>query len=484
MVVLARPSRSTAATLVVSVLLLFLRSTRDAKLQALLTWWELSATEESGTLLNSLPCLGTAASQAVLIRMTLQSGAQHTVRILLDIPSRHRHKLKLLIFFAGASLGPEHYGWLSKLPLAVVRVPSVHDPTEHNRCTVADGIAVLSAVREFARTNPRFPLYGRLDGTVLLGGHSFGGGVAIEVAMHALAATRSAPVPVPIAGLLMLAPQMMNNPWGNTARAASSIRVPALVVGGEMDCSATGPSAVHASTVLLPLLPARRKALVVLAGHGHEGWARRPCRNDSHYARTALNDRGPCHVTSREGDRSSLSAIGDGVGAEVIAAFLEYTQSLAIREPAAWGRFIGQMAQGVSERRWWYTEGQSAEAAAEVAARSRCPCANNATFMAELSDAQMQAIGRQAVASFASATAALEAQQKDALDDAFWASASGRPMGSCVVDTTVYPSSMQAECTSERFRFCWPNLVCEQPSPICWRRLDASLSPLSGFVIK
>lgn len=494
MAVLARPARSATWSTVLSVAAMLLqRRTCNAQLQALRRW-EPTTTEQSGTtVLNMLPCLGTGASQAVLLHIALPSGEMHTVRVLIDVPKVAGHQ-SLLIFFAGASLGPEHYGWLNKLPLAVVRVPSVHDAHEHNRCTVADGLAVLQAVRELSVNDPRFPLFGRLKDTVLIGGHSFGGGAAIELAMHALAAR------APVVGLIMLAASLMNTPWGNTARAASTIHVPSLVVSSEMDCTTGGPSAVDAASFLVPLLPAHRKAHVVLAGYGHEGWARRPCQNDSHFARSALDDndsdyarkaldeRGPCQIAAprAEEDRPGLSVIGDSVGAEVVTAFIEYTQTLDNRtqlaedviERTAWARFARQMARGVSERRWWYTESAPAGAArAHAATGSACPCANNATFMAHLSDTQMRHIGQQHVASFDStATSASEAQKAHALENAFWTSAGRRPRGSCDVDAAVYPSSVQAECASERFRFCFPNFVCDQPNPFCFKSGSREMS--------
>lgn len=181
---------------------------------------------------------------------------------------------------------------------------------------------------ELSKGDPTSPFFGKLDDTVVLGGHSMGGGVTVLSAGMDKA---------PVNGIAMFAPGLYTS-LGLKPDATSylaNVTMPALIVSGSMDC---GPNALDKQAQpAFDGLGSKTKVLVVLKGANHCQWTQ-SFEKGFGVCKASGNE---CHSITRAFQHQS--------GASLVNAFIGGLES-----DEGWNGFEQLLALGEAMGTWTY----------------------------------------------------------------------------------------------------------------------------------
>jgi len=250
--------------------------------------------------------------------------------------------LPLYVFGHGFDCQAADYSWLcdtadvvTALVVSSDLIPFLPDTKD----LALDQAFLSSTLPTIAHNDSTSPLYGRLSGQSVLGGHSMGGGTTVLAADHSYAPAAS------VKALALFAPGLYTNPPAYPHKA--NVNAPVLIVSGAMDC---GPNQL--SKEALPLyqsVNSSQKALVVLNGANHCGWTS---------ATKGVCKPGECHAITRDAQHS--------FGRELLGAFLP-----AVLGGVTWGQFEQFLANGQQKGTWSYLTMNSAPTRNVT---NTCPC--------------------------------------------------------------------------------------------------------------
>lgn len=253
----------------------------------------------------------------------------------------------LLIFGHGAGCDAEDYQYFcQKFATAMIYQDSLAGavfPADFDVAAEAlDAKFLASELIELSGTDASSPLYKKLNGRVILGGHSMGGGMAVLATGMDSASVN---------GIAMFAPGLYTKPDGTPF--LKNISAPALVVSGSMDC---GQNALNKQAQpAFDGLSSKTKVLVVLKGANHCQWIQ-PFEKVFGVCSMMKNE---CHGISRS-DQHSLGAA------------LAYSFSLALQGKEQWEKFEKQLAQGEADGVWTYFSSVTSPKGKLL--RNDCPC--------------------------------------------------------------------------------------------------------------
>eukprot|EP00929_Paragymnodinium_shiwhaense_P039155 TRINITY_DN20590_c0_g1_i5.p1 TRINITY_DN20590_c0_g1~~TRINITY_DN20590_c0_g1_i5.p1 ORF type:complete len:412 (+),score=90.19 TRINITY_DN20590_c0_g1_i5:72-1238(+) len=183
----------------------------------------------------------------------------------LCIPQGQQAKqLSLYVSGHGFDCRPDDYVYFCSSGRVVAMVyEASHVALDLNTKSLGQDAAFLaSELPRQARDNPKSPLYGKLGGHVVLGGHSMGGGTSV------LAFSDPAHKPA-VSGMALFAPGLYTIP--SATPYLKNVDVPALIVSGADDC---GTNALpKQAQPAFDGLNSTKKVLVVLKGANHCQWA-------------------------------------------------------------------------------------------------------------------------------------------------------------------------------------------------------------------
>lgn len=286
----------------------------------------------------------------VLASATATSHAQiETVELELSDPERPERTVKakfcapsengphpLLVFGHGAGCAADDYAYFCQTAATAMvyqedQVMSDFDMDGH----AVDMKFLAEKLPEASRSDSDSPVYGLLDGTVVIGGHSMG---ASEAAM---AAGTHGAVPD---GLLLIAP--------GSAPPVSNVTVPALVVAGTYDC---GPGAVDKlKPEFYDTLGSEERILMSLEGANHCQWTI-PTEAGFGICKSVKE----CNGIERD--------VQQQLGNRLLADFLG-----ALKGGDAWDGYEQALAKGEADGTWAYLSSKTSDAGKTVS--NDCPC--------------------------------------------------------------------------------------------------------------
>lgn len=196
---------------------------------------------------------------------------------------------------------------------------------------------------ELANTDTSSPLYGRLDGTVVIGGHSMGGGATV------LATGKENASPDALA---LFAPGLYTKP--DATEFLPNIQAPTLIVSGSMDC---GSNALDKQAQpAFDGLSSEQKVLVVLKGANHCQWA---SPEEKLLGVCKTFEKNECHaIDIREQQR---------MGNQLLASFVN-----GLKGEAAWNSFEADLYIGEQAGRWTYFSSKTSDESKTL--NNDCPC--------------------------------------------------------------------------------------------------------------
>lgn len=265
----------------------------------------------------------------------------------------------LLIFGHGAGCDAEDYQYFcQKFATAMIYQDSPAGaifPADFDVAAEAlDAKFLAKQLIEISRSDTGSPLYKKLDGQVIIGGHSMGGGMAVLSAGMDSAS---------VSGLAMFAPGLYTKPDGTPY--LKNITVPALVVSGSMDC---GQNALDKQAQpAFDGLSSKTKVLVVLKGANHCQWIQ-PFEKVFGVCSMMKNE---CHGISRSEQHS-------------LGTSLAYNFSLALQGNEQWDEFEKQLARGEADGVWTYFSSKTSPQGKHL--HNDCPCDHS-------TDSKMENVG-------------------------------------------------------------------------------------------
>jgi len=234
------------------------------------------------------------------------------------------------------------YAWLCSTPGLVSALVISSDFTPYlpdTKDMALDQAFLTKALPELA-ANSSSPLFGRLNGKAILGGHSMGGGTTVLAADPSFAPGAS------IDALAFLAPGLYTLPPAYSHKA--SVTAPLMIVSGSEDC---GPNQLPKEALpLYSSVNSTTKALVLLRGANHCQWS---TPTDGGVCSAA-----ECHNITRDAQQSQ--------GRKLLAAFLP--ASLGV---SSWADFEAFLMAGEKSGEWDYVTMNSA---ANKTLTNDCPC--------------------------------------------------------------------------------------------------------------
>jgi len=249
--------------------------------------------------------------------------------------------LPLYVFAHGFDCFAPDYEWLCFTPGVVTAIVVSSDiiPFVPDTKDLALDQAFLSVALPAMANQKDSPLFGKLSGKAVLGGHSMGGGTSV------LAADKAFVQKAQVDAVALLAPGLYTKPAGYSHMAA--IQAPVLIVSGAMDC---GPNALpKQAQPLYGNVSSTTKALVVLRGANHCQWTS---------ATRGVCAKAECHDLNQDAQQSA--------GRELIASFI-----LATVGGGSWAAFEDELSKGQQALRWEYITMLSSSGANIT---NSCPC--------------------------------------------------------------------------------------------------------------
>ena len=188
---------------------------------------------------------------------------ERSIPVALSLPSAGSPPAPLLVYGPGTGESLDNHHWISAVDrLAIVRVQPWHDPVYHACEYTVDMTFVAEELIRQAGEDELSPVHGRLSGQVVFGGHSMGGGSAINAAVLA-------PEGMAVGGYVGLGLDVFTTPWDAAKKlTAPNLTVPALIVSGTRDCFTPIPWNSAPLFELLSHSP-RKAHVVLIGGHVH-----------------------------------------------------------------------------------------------------------------------------------------------------------------------------------------------------------------------
>jgi len=208
-----------------------------------------------------------------------------------------------------------------------------------------DAKFLATKLPELAKKDPSTAFYEKLDGTVIMGGHSMGGGMTVLSVGENSAAVN---------GVALFAPGLYTKP--DATPFLKNITAPALVVSGSMDC---GQNALDKQArPAFDGLASQTKVLLVLKGANHCQWIQ-PFEKGLGVCSTF--EKNECHGIDR--------ATQHKLGAQLVRAFND-----GLKSSEAWSAFEKFLASGEAAGTWTYFSSKTSPAGKIV--HNDCPCSS------------------------------------------------------------------------------------------------------------
>jgi len=245
----------------------------------------------------------------------------------------------LFLYGHGAGCAPDDYDYFCSVAATGMiyqpwgsLFPDGDFPDDFDTADQALDQALLTTLlQEQAATNESSPLYGSLDGTVILGGHSMGGGMTV-LATGMDGANEHA------SGLALFAPGVyVTTPSGEPY--LGNITIPVLLVSGAVDC---GMNALEKQAQrAFDAFASERKFLVVPKGANHCQWTD-PTKDPAHGICKSLVET-ECH------------GIEIGVQHDLANRLVRtFTAALHAGTDEGWSSFEADLAAGEAAGTWQY----------------------------------------------------------------------------------------------------------------------------------
>lgn len=285
-------------------------------------------------------------TRTAIIDLELKDPARphRTVRAKFCMPSTDA-SFPLYIFGHGAGCVAEDYEYFCETAAtAMIYQRSAAGPlfpVDFDTANAAIDMKFLSTqLIEVSQIDSTSPLFGRLDGTVIIGGHSMGGGETV------LAAGKEGASPDAVA---LFAPGLYTKPDGTEF--LPNIQAPTLIVSGSMDCGSNALD--QQAQPAFDGLASEAKVLVVLKGANHCQWTA-PMEKLVGVCKTF--EKNECHaIDMREQQR---------LGNQLLASFARGLKD--------WNSFEADLQMGETAGRWTYFSSKTSEAGKML--HNECPC--------------------------------------------------------------------------------------------------------------
>lgn len=249
----------------------------------------------------------------------------------------------LYIFAHGFDCRGIDYAWLCSTPgvVSALVISSDITPFLPDTKDLALDQAFLSVALPALAQNSSSPVYGKLSGRTVLGGHSMGGGTSVLAADASFAPSGA------IDALALFAPGLYTLPPAYSHRA--NVKAPLMVVSGAMDC---GPNQLPKEA--LPLytdVNSTTKALIVLKGANHCQWS-----TPTHGGVCSAPE---CHAIDRSAQQNA--------GRRLLGAYV----GAVLGSNANWDTFESFLAAGAKAGEWTYLTMRSQQG---TNITNNCPC--------------------------------------------------------------------------------------------------------------
>jgi len=287
---------------------------------------------------------GGTRSAIIDLELTDPARPDRTVRAKFCMPSSNE-AFPLYIVGHGAGCVAEDYQYFCETTAtAMVYQKSPAGPifpVDFDSASAAIDMKFLSTqLIELSQTDASSPLFGRLDGTVIIGGHSMGGGATV------LATGKEGASPD---GLALFAPGLYTKP--DATEFLPNIQAPTLIVSGSMDCGSN--SLDKEAQPAFDGLSSESKVLVVLKGANHCQWT---SPEEKLLGVCKTFEKNECHsIDRREQQR---------LGNKLFASFARGLND--------WNSFEADLAIGESAGLWNYFSSKTS--APSKMLQNDCPC--------------------------------------------------------------------------------------------------------------
>lgn len=224
-------------------------------------------------------------------------------------------------------------------------VGSVFPADFDSAAAALDGKFLAAQLPKIARTDQSSPVYRKLDGAVVMGGHSMGGGMTVLSVGQDSA---------PVNGVALFAPGLYTKP--DATPFLKNITVPALIVSGSMDC---GVNALDKQArPAYEGLASMTKVLLVLKGANHCQWIQPFEKGLGVCSTFAKNE---CHSIERAKQHE--------LGAWLVGRFTK-----GLKSSEDWSQFEEFLRDGEIKGRWSYISSRSSPESKTV--HNDCPCSS------------------------------------------------------------------------------------------------------------
>jgi predicted dienelactone hydrolase len=289
-----------------------------------------------------------APSQTRTVNLEVKDPARNrVVKMKFCMPSGNG-SWPLYIFGHGAGCDAEDYQYFCQVAAtAMVYQDSSAGPifpADFDTAAAAiDAKFLAEKLPQLSQSTSSYPFYERLDGTIIMGGHSMGGGMTV------LSVGRET---AKVDGVALFAPGLYTKI--DAAPFLKNISVPALVVSGSMDC---GPNSLDKEArPAFNGLASASKVLVVLKGANHCQWIE---PFEKGFGVCSTFEKNECHSITRAEQHSH--------GADLVRAFTKGLRSLS-----DWDEFEKFLASGEAAAMWTYFSSKTSPASKTL--HNDCPC--------------------------------------------------------------------------------------------------------------
>jgi pimeloyl-ACP methyl ester carboxylesterase len=245
-----------------------------------------------------------------------------------------KHMQPLYIFGHGAGCAADDYMYFCQVAAtaSIFQKSPAGDifPVDFDSPSAALDAKFLAQHLPKVAQDPSSSLFGKLDGRVILGGHSMGGGMTVLAAGKERTGAD---------GIALFAPGLYTKP--DATPFLKNITVPALVVSGAMDCDANALN--KQAQPLFDGLASSTKVLVVLKGANHCQWTY-PTEKGLGVCKTF--EKNECHGIPRAAQQLH--------GAELFMQF-----AAGIR--GKWQDFEDFLSQGEKDGTWTFVSSKSSD---------------------------------------------------------------------------------------------------------------------------
>eukprot|EP01063_Lacrimia_lanifica_P039135 TRINITY_DN851_c1_g1_i1.p1 TRINITY_DN851_c1_g1~~TRINITY_DN851_c1_g1_i1.p1 ORF type:complete len:305 (+),score=96.53 TRINITY_DN851_c1_g1_i1:50-964(+) len=251
----------------------------------------------------------------------------------------------LYVFGHGAGCAAADYQYFCSVAatLMVYHGSDLVFPADFDSAAAAlDAKFLAATVVNASRTDASAAFYGKLNGDVVVGGHSMGGGMAgLAVGMDAM----------PAAGVAVFAPGTFTKP--SAAPFLPNITAPTMVVVGAWDCDSN--SLDKQARPFYDSVASLAKVLVVVAGANHCQWAepREPLL-------------GVCKTFVPNECHNVTAGVQQQHGQDLLEGFAG-----ALRSERGWDAFEGLLAKGEAAGVWQF---KSSKTSPSKELTNHCPC--------------------------------------------------------------------------------------------------------------